>query len=82
MNKKISEEQQQQYFPMLCHSVILSVQDIECAIKNLNMLKICYGAVLTSKFPNVKASISSQCVKVNGYWKHLNCSSFIRDNRY
>jgi len=81
MNKEINEEQQQQYFPMLCNSVI-SVQDIECAIKNLDMLKICYGAVLTSKFPNVKASIGSQCVKVNGYWKHSNCSSFIRDNRY
>jgi len=66
MNKKLNEEQQQQYFPMLCHSVI-SVQDIECAIENLDMLKICYGAVLTTKFPNVKASIGSQCVKVNDY---------------
>jgi len=81
MNKEIIEEQQQQYFPMLCHSVI-TVQDIECAIENLDNLKICYGAVLTSKFPNVKASIGSQCEKVNGYWKHLNCSSFKRNNRY
>lgn len=40
MNKEINEEQRLQYFPMLYHSVI-SVQDIECAIENLDLLKIC-----------------------------------------
>lgn len=59
----------------------LSIKNIEDFIKTLDGINICYGAVLISKYPNIKESFGYQYQSMNGYWKHSKCSKIILEKR-
>ncbi|KAF0703872.1 bromodomain-containing protein DDB G0270170-like, partial [Aphis craccivora] len=79
LNKSISPEQQQLYFPMICQSKT-TIQNVQSAIDSINTIKICYGAVLISTYPNIKTSFGPQYEGTGSHWKHTNCSTILSSN--
>lgn len=80
LNENISLELQQTVFPLATKRA-LNIENLEDLINTLDKLNVCYGTVLANKHPNVKASFGYQYHQVNGYWKHINCTKIILENR-
>lgn len=79
LNEKISLDQQTTLFPITLNRNI-SIENIQEIINIFDSVNICYGAVLASKYPHIKASFGYQYQYENGYWKHSECLKIISDN--
>jgi len=59
----------------------ITADAVSSIISMLDSINVCYGSVPVSKFPSSQSVYGSQYEVVNGYWKHVNCSKILLDNR-
>lgn len=81
LDARLTIEEQNIFYPTV-PLLNPSVNDVEKIIDMIDKVKVCYGAAIVSKFPDIRASFSPKYTVNNGYWKHSNCRRILDDHRF
>ncbi|KAF0750370.1 THAP-type domain-containing protein, partial [Aphis craccivora] len=55
-------------------------EDLQNVIEKFNEIKVCHGSVSSSQFNDIKSSFGHQFVESYGVWRHLKCSTILKDD--
>lgn len=60
---------------------VKNIETLQQLLTSLNSIKICAGAISVDNNINIKQSFGIQFEKVNGQWRHKNCSTIVKDDK-
>lgn len=67
-NENIANKQKHILFPSISTPTEnKTIENLECIIKTLDSLNVCYGAVPVKNYPDIKESFGLQYRNINGF---------------
>lgn len=60
---------------------VKNIETLQQLLTSLNSIKICTRAISIDNNINIKQSFGIQFEKVNGQWRHKNCSTIVKDDK-
>jgi len=59
---------------------VKTYEDLQNVIDKLNEINVCHGSVSSSQFNDIKSSYGYQFVEAYGVWRHLKCTTILKDD--
>jgi len=57
-----------------------NIVDVQMCLTTLDSIKCCQGAISCFKYPEIKSSYGMQYIQSNNQWRHLKCSTIVKDD--